>query len=177
MDLRLQLVFHSGSPFLGGLGFAFLKDVGSAPNTDYSYWVSQNVFSMYQLMFAIITPALILGAVAERMKFSAVFLFMTLWMFVVYFPQAHMIWGIDGYMNGIWNSSAGIKAIDFAGGTVVPHDLRMVGAHPLHHPRQAHRLRQGELRAPQHGAVHGRHRDALGSAGTGSTPGARWART
>ena len=114
-----SLVFHSGNPFLGGTGFAFLKDVGSAPNTDYSYWVSQNVFSMYQLMFAIITPALIVGAIAERMKFSAIFLFMTLWMFVVYFPQAHMIWGIDGYMNGVWNANAGIKAIDFAGGTVV----------------------------------------------------------
>jgi Amt family ammonium transporter len=114
-----SLVFHSGNSFLGGLGFAFLNDVGSAPNTDYSYWVSQNVFSMYQLMFAIITPALIVGSIAERMKFSAIFAFMTLWMFVVYFPQAHMIWGIDGYMNGVWNANAGIKAIDFAGGTVV----------------------------------------------------------
>jgi Amt family ammonium transporter len=114
-----SLVFHSGNAFLGGLGFAFLNNVTSAPNTDYSYWVSHNVFSMYQLMFAIITPALILGAIAERMKFSAIFLFMTLWMFVVYFPQAHMIWGIDGFMNGVWNAKAGIKAIDFAGGTVV----------------------------------------------------------
>jgi len=114
-----SLVFHSGNAFLGGLGFAFLNNVTSAPNTDYSYWVSHNVFSMYQLMFAIITPALILGAIAERMKFSAIFLFMTLWMFVVYFPQAHMIWGIDGLMNGVWNAKAGIKAIDFAGGTVV----------------------------------------------------------
>ena len=60
------------TPFLGGLGFAFLNGVTSAPNTDYSYWVSHNVFSMYQLMFAIITPALILGAIAERMKFSAI---------------------------------------------------------------------------------------------------------
>jgi Amt family ammonium transporter len=114
-----SLVFHSGNAFLGGLGFAFLNNVTSAPNTDYSYWVSHNVFAMYQLMFAIITPALILGAIAERMKFSAIFLFMTLWMFVVYFPQAHMIWGIDGFMNGVWNAKAGIKAIDFAGGTVV----------------------------------------------------------
>ena len=114
-----SLVFHSGNGFLGGLGFAMLKDVTSAPNTDYSYWVSHNVFSMYQLMFAIITPALILGAIAERMKFKAIFVFMILWMFVVYFPQAHMIWGIDGFMNGVWNAKAGIKAIDFAGGTVV----------------------------------------------------------
>jgi Amt family ammonium transporter len=114
-----SLVFHSGGKILGGLGFAFLNNVTSAPNTDYSFWVSHNVFSMYQLMFAIITPALILGAIAERMKFSAVFLFMTLWMFVVYFPQAHMIWGIDGFMNGVGNAKAGIKATDFAGGTVV----------------------------------------------------------
>ncbi len=114
-----SLVFHSGSPFLGGLGFAFLKDVTSAPNTDYSYWVSQNVFSMYQLMFAIITPALILGAIAERLKFSAMCLFMVAWMFLVYFPQAHMVWGIDGFMNGVWNAGAKIHAIDFAGGTVV----------------------------------------------------------
>ena len=114
-----SLVFHSGGKFLGNLDFAFLKNVTSAPNGDYSYWVSQNVFSMYQLMFAIITPALILGAVAERLKFSAMCLFMVLWMFVVYFPAAHMIWGIDGFMNGVWNAKAGIKAIDFAGGTVV----------------------------------------------------------
>jgi Amt family ammonium transporter len=114
-----SLVFHSGGKFLGSLDFAFLKGVDSAPNTDYSYWVSQNVFSMYQLMFAIITPALIVGAIAERMKFSAIFAFMFLWMFVVYFPLAHMVWGIDGLMNGVWNKDAAIHAIDFAGGTVV----------------------------------------------------------
>ncbi|HVW21079.1 MAG TPA: ammonium transporter [Opitutaceae bacterium] len=114
-----SLAFHSGSPFLGGLGFSFLNGVTSAPNTDYSAWVSHNVFSMYQLMFAIITPALIVGSIAERMKFSAMFLFMTAWMFIVYFPMAHMVWGIDGLMNGVWNAGAKIKAIDFAGGTVV----------------------------------------------------------
>jgi Amt family ammonium transporter len=74
---------------------------------------------MYQLMFAIITPALIIGAIAERMKFSAILLFVTLWMFVVYFPLAHMVWGVDGMMNGVGNPDAKIKAIDFAGGTVV----------------------------------------------------------
>jgi Amt family ammonium transporter len=114
-----SLVFHSGSPFLGSLDYAFLKGVDSSPNTNYSYWVSQNVFCMYQLMFAIITPALIIGSIAERMKFAALFLFMLLWMFVVYFPQAHMVWGIDGLMNGVFNADAKIKAIDFAGGTVV----------------------------------------------------------
>jgi ammonium transporter, Amt family len=114
-----SLVFSGNSPFIGGMKFAFLKGVDAAPNTDYAAWVSQNVFSMYQLMFAIITPALIIGAIAERMKFSAILLFVTGWMFLVYFPLAHMVWGVDGWMNGVWNGAAKIKAIDFAGGTVV----------------------------------------------------------
>ena len=114
-----SLVFHSGNSFLGNLGFSFLNGVDSSPNTDYSGWVSQNVFAMYQLMFAIITPALIIGAIAERIKFAGLCLFMTLWMFIVYFPQAHMVWGIDGLMNGVFNAKASIHAIDFAGGTVV----------------------------------------------------------
>jgi Amt family ammonium transporter len=108
-----------GSPFLGGSEYFFLKGVTSAPNTDYAYWVSQNVFSMYQMMFAIITPALIVGAIAERMKFTAIMLFVAIWMLVVYFPLAHMVWGVTGYMNGVWNGDAAIAAIDFAGGTVV----------------------------------------------------------
>ena len=114
-----SLVFSSGGPIFGDLSFAFLKGVNSNPNANYSYWVSQNVFSMYQMMFAIITPALIIGAIAERMKFSAILLFVGLWMFAVYFPLAHMVWGIDGLMNGVWNADASVKAIDFAGGTVV----------------------------------------------------------
>jgi Amt family ammonium transporter len=114
-----SLVFSHGSPFIGGLKFAFLRGVDGRPNGDYSYWVSQNVFAMYQLMFAIITPALIIGAVAERMKFAAVLIFIGVWMFAVYFPIAHMVWGIDGWMNGAWNPTAKITAIDFAGGTVV----------------------------------------------------------
>lgn len=113
------IAFDAGSPFMGGMTFAMLKGVTSAPNANYGAWVSQNVFSMYQLMFAIITPALIVGAVAERIKFSSLMLFLTLWMVVIYFPMAHMIWGVDGFMNGVWNANASIKAIDFAGGTVV----------------------------------------------------------
>ena len=99
--------------------YALLGGVDSTPNTDYAAWVSHNVFSMYQMMFAIITPALIIGAIAERMKFSAILLFVTLWMVVVYFPLAHWVWGVTGAMNGVWNADAKIKAIDFAGGTVV----------------------------------------------------------
>jgi ammonium transporter, Amt family len=114
-----SFAFASGSPYLGSMKFALLNGVGATPNADYSAWVSQSVFSMYQLMFAIITPALIVGAIAERMKYAAIMAFITLWMFVVYFPLAHMVWGIDGLMNGVWNASAKIKAIDFAGGTVV----------------------------------------------------------
>src|SRR5260221_5052763 len=114
-----SIAFHSGKSFWGSLDWAFLHGVDSNPNPDYSSWVSHNVYSMYQLMFAIITPALIVGAIAERMKFSAILLFVTLWMFFVYFPLAHMVWGVDGFMNGVWNKDAGIKAIDFAGGTVV----------------------------------------------------------
>src|SRR6266853_4204542 len=116
-----SLVFADGAgPVIGSFTkFAFLKGVDSAPNTNYSYWVSHNVFSMYQMMFAIITPALIVGAIAERMKFSSILVFVTLWMVIVYFPLAHMVWGANGLMNGVWNADAKIKAIDFAGGTVV----------------------------------------------------------
>jgi Amt family ammonium transporter len=114
-----SLCFDSGSPFVGGLKHMFLEGVGPTPNTAYSVWVSQNVFSMYQLMFAIITPALIVGAIAERVQFKALLMFVAAWMLLVYFPLAHMVWGADGFMNGVWNANAGIKAIDFAGGTVV----------------------------------------------------------
>src|SRR6516164_7028541 len=119
-----SLVFAPGGAdrgwtILGSLKFAGLHGVNAAPNADYAAWVSQNVFAMYQLMFAIITPALIVGAIAERMKYSAIMAFILLWMFVVYFPLAHMVWGADGLMNGVWNAHAAIKAIDFAGGTVV----------------------------------------------------------
>lgn len=119
-----SLAFHSGEAsrgwsLLGKLDWALLAGVDSSPNTDYAPWVSHNVFSIYQLMFAIITPALIIGAIAERMKFTAIILFVTLWMFVIYFPLAHMVWGVDGMMNGVSNPKAVIHAIDFAGGTVV----------------------------------------------------------
>src|ERR1043165_9613247 len=114
-----SLVFAKGNAVIGGFDFAMFKGVTAEPNGDYGAWVSQNVFAMFQMMFAIITPALIVGAIAERMKYSAVIAFIALWMFVVYFPLAHMVWGIDGLMNGVWNPAPSIKAIDFAGGTVV----------------------------------------------------------
>ena len=114
-----SFAFRSGSPLLGGLKYAFLKGVGAAPNADYGAWVSHSVFAMYQLMFAIITPALIVGAIAERMKYPAIMAFLLGWMLLVYLPLAHMVWGVDGMMNGLANAKASIKAIDFAGGTVV----------------------------------------------------------
>ena len=116
-----SLVFGKSfnSPFLGGTEFFFLRGVGAAPNTDYSFWVSQSVFATYQLAFAVITPAVIIGAVVERMRFSAVLLFAALWFLCVYCPLAHMVWGSNGFMNGLANPGAGIRAVDFAGGMVV----------------------------------------------------------
>jgi Amt family ammonium transporter len=114
-----SLVFAPGKPWLGDLRYAMLHNVGPAPNTDYAFWVSQNVFAMFELMFAIITPAIIIGATAERMRFAAVLTFVGLWMFVVFFPVMHMVWGVDGAMNGLNNDKAIIKSIDFAGGLVV----------------------------------------------------------
>ncbi len=114
-----SLSFSSGSSFLGNLDMAFFKGVNGGEVGQGSNWISNNVWAIFQLTFAIITPALIVGAIAERMKFSAVLLFVTLWMFAVYFPLAHMVWAADGLMCGPLNSNAAIKALDFAGGTVV----------------------------------------------------------
>ena len=114
-----SLTYARCNAFIGDLRFSFLQGVGAEPNRDYAQWIPHSLFAVYQLMFAIITPALTVGAIAERMKFRAVMLFSVLWMFLVYFPVAHMIWGVGGWMNGLANPGAGIKAIDFAGGLVV----------------------------------------------------------
>ncbi|SPE26341.1 ammonium transporter [Acidobacteriia bacterium SbA2] len=112
-----SLVFHGGGGFLGGLGYIFLKGVGAAPNPDYAATIPQQTFMVYQLMFAIITPGLITGAFAERMKFSAMLLFMTLWTIIVYDPMAHMVWGKGGLLNA--SLGGAVPTLDFAGGTVV----------------------------------------------------------
>ena len=112
-----SLVFHEGVGFLGNLGYAFLKGVGAAPNADYSATIPQQTFMVYQLMFAIITPALITGAFAERMKFCAMVLFMALWSVLVYDPMAHMVWGKGGLLNAALGGA--FPTLDFAGGTVV----------------------------------------------------------
>ena len=91
--------------------FAFLKGVEPGNVGAGYYWISDAMWAMFQLSFAIITPALIVGAIAERMKFISVLVFVTLWMFAVYFPFAHMVWSGTGFMSGILNANAGIKAI------------------------------------------------------------------
>ena len=112
-----SLVFGEGSSFIGGFKHLFLDGVGAAPNPDYAGTIPQQTFMVYQLMFAIITPALICGAFAERMKFSAMLLFTTLWSFLVYFPMAHMVWGKGGLLNAFLGGR--FPCFDFAGGTVV----------------------------------------------------------
>jgi len=112
-----SLAFAEGTPLIGGLSYAFLRGVGAAPNADYAATIPQQTFMVFQLMFAIITPALITGAFAERMKFSAMLAFMILWSTIVYFPLAHMVWGKGGFLNAALGGS--YPALDFAGGTVV----------------------------------------------------------
>jgi len=112
-----SLAFGTGNPFFGGLDFAFLNGVGGAPNGDYAATIPHQTFMVYQLMFAIITPALICGAYAERMKFSGMLLFTVLWMLIVYFPLAHMVWGKGGFLNAF--SGGKVPCFDCAGGTVV----------------------------------------------------------
>lgn len=107
------------SPFIGDLSNALFKGLDPAKVGAGYHWISDSMWAMFQLTFAIITPALIIGAIAERMKFAAIMAFVVLWMFAVYFPFAHMVWSTTGLMCGPLNPSAGIKAIDFAGGTVV----------------------------------------------------------
>jgi Amt family ammonium transporter len=112
-----SLAFAEGTPFVGGLGHALLRGVGAEPNAAYAATIPQQSFMLFQLMFAIITPALITGAFAERIKFSAMLLFSTLWVTVVYFPLAHMVWGKGGFLNATLGGA--VPALDFAGGTVV----------------------------------------------------------
>src|SRR5437588_9905633 len=109
--------FGDWLPFVGGGQYAFLNGVGADPNADYAATIPQQTFMVYQLMFAIITPALISGAFAERIKFSAMLLFTVLWALVVYFPMAHMVWGKGGLLNAF--SGGRFPCFDFAGGTVV----------------------------------------------------------
>ena len=112
-----SLAFGEGSPFIGDLRYLFLNGVGAEPNGDYAATIPQQTFMVFQLMFAIITPALISGAFAERMRFSAMLLFSVLWLLIVYLPMAHMVWGKGGLLNAFLGGT--VPCLDFAGGTVV----------------------------------------------------------
>ncbi len=112
-----SLSFGSGNSFIGGLHNLFLRGVGATPNADYAPTIPAQTFMVYQLMFAIITPALIAGAFAERMKFSAMLVFTVLWSIIVYDPMAHMVWGKGGLLNA--SLGGRFPTLDFAGGTVV----------------------------------------------------------
>jgi len=106
-----SLAFAPGNAFIGGFDHLFLAGVGTEPTGT----IPEYTFMVFQLMFAIITPALITGAFAERMKFSAMALFLAIWATVVYFPMAHMVWAEGGLMFG----DGALPCLDFAGGTVV----------------------------------------------------------
>src|SRR6266496_3083681 len=112
-----SLCFAEGTPIIGGFSHVLLRGVGVDPNADYAATIPQMTFMVYQLMFAIITPALITGATAERMKFSGTVVFMTLWSLCVYAPLAHMVWGKGGLLNAALGGR--FPTLDFAGGTVV----------------------------------------------------------
>jgi len=119
-----SLAFRSGTPFIGGLDRAFLQGIvsdiakGIGNPNPLAPTIPETVYICFQLTFAIITPALIAGAFAERMKFSAMLWFIGLWAIFVYAPVAHWVWGPDGFLNAA-NSDGLIKVLDFAGGTVV----------------------------------------------------------
>jgi Amt family ammonium transporter len=111
-----SLAFGEGNAIVGSFQYAFLTGVGMEPNEAYAATIPHLTFMVFQLMFAIITPALISGAFAERVKFSGMALFTVLWLVVVYLPMAHMVWGAGGLLGAV---SGRIPAFDFAGGTVV----------------------------------------------------------
>ena len=111
-----SLAFGHGNMFIGGFEHVFLRGVSLTPNTDYAATIPEQTYMIYQLMFAIITPALITGAFAERMKFSSMAVFLSLWSLLVYCPMAHMVWGVGGLLNA---TGSHIQSLDFAGGTVV----------------------------------------------------------
>jgi Amt family ammonium transporter len=114
-----SIAFDAGTPFFGGLRFAFLREVGGAP-CEYANTIPHTTWMIYQCMFAVITPALICGAYAERMKFSSMLLYSMLWLLLIYCPMAHMVWGKGGLFNaGVGGLTGKLPALDFAGGTVV----------------------------------------------------------
>ncbi len=114
--VEYSLAFSSGNSFIGGFHYFLLHGVGLDPNPSYAATIPHQTYMVYQLMFAIITPALITGAFAERVRFSALAVFLSLWSLLVYTPMAHMVWGVGGLLNSVGGR---FPCLDFAGGTVV----------------------------------------------------------
>ncbi len=154
-----SLAFGHGNAFIGGFEHLFLRGVGLAPNPDYAATIPEQTYMIYQLMFAIITPALITGAFAERMKFSAMAVFLSLWSLFVYCPMAHMVWGVGGLLN---SAGAPHPQPGFRRRHRGPHHQRRLGAGHLHLPGQAHRLSAHQHAAPLHGAQLHRRLPAVG---------------
>jgi Amt family ammonium transporter len=115
-----SLAFGRGNPFIGGLQWLGLQGVGAAPNPDYAPTVPHSAFMIFQAMFAVITPAVIIGSLVERIKFSSFLVFIVLWLTFVYIPICHMVWGADGFLK-----TKGI--LDFAGGCVVEINCGVAG--------------------------------------------------
>src|SRR2546430_15412959 len=147
-----SLAFRSGTPFIGGLDRAFLQGIvsdiskGIGNPNPLAPTIPETVYLCFQLTFAIITPALIAGAFAERMKFSAMLWFIGLWAIFVFSPIAHWVWGPDGFLAAA-NSDAWVKVLDFAGGTVVHINSGVAG------PVAWLRLRHREETRPHHHIV------------------------
>ena len=162
-----SLAFSTGTSWLGGLGWAMFRGVGMAPDAAYAGTIPLQAHALFQGMFAIITPALISGAIVERMRFRTYVVFLLLWTTFVYDPLAHWVWGQGG-----WLAARG--ALDFAGGTVV-HISAGVSAlvvARLLGPRQD--FRRAPLAPAQRAAGAARARGCCGSDGSGSTPAPRW---
>jgi Amt family ammonium transporter len=127
-----SLAFRAGTPYVGGLDRAFLQGIlsdiskGIGNPNPLAPTIPESVYICFQLTFAIITPALIAGAFAERMKFSAMLWFIGLWAIFVYAPIAHWVWGPDGLLSNV-NDAAWVKVLDFAGGTVVHVNAGVAG--------------------------------------------------
>ena len=136
-----SLCFGSGTRFIGGFHHLFLRGVGSAPDPAYAATIPLATFMIYQLMFAIITPALISGAFAERMKFSAMALFTLLWSLFVYAPMAHMVWGKDGLLNA--SLTGGVPYFGFCGRHRRSYHFRSFGPGLRAISRQTPALSQG----------------------------------
>ncbi|NTV29804.1 MAG: ammonium transporter [Candidatus Omnitrophica bacterium] len=115
-----SLAFAPGNSFIGGMQWFGLRGVGFAPNPDYAATIPHSTFMIFQAMFAVITPAVIIGSLVERIKFSAFLVFMVLWLTFVYIPIAHMVWGAGGWLRNL-------GVLDFAGGTVVEINCGVAG--------------------------------------------------